>query len=189
MVQKRTQLGPEDWVKAGFRLLAENGPGDLKAEIVARQLKTTKGSFYWHFKDVSAYHRSMLRIWEEQSTNSIIAQLDGTPLTGADKLVALARAITALNAQNEFGGLRAEPALRIWALSNTAAVKALQRVEANRVTYVASLFVEAGFNATVARSKAQTFYALFVGLQTLSAQQELRMEQRLLEGVELLLRT
>jgi AcrR family transcriptional regulator len=188
MVHKRSQLGREDWVKAGFRLLAAKGPEALKAEVIARTMKTTKGSFYWHFDDVRAYHREMLRIWEEQATIGIIAAVESEALPAAEKLMALAQLISRLNAENEFGGLRAEPALRTWSLGNSVAAKALRRVEANRVDYVASLFVDAGFNDVDSRKKAETFYALFVGLQTMSAQQPIDVRRGMMEGLELLLR-
>jgi hypothetical protein len=84
--------------------------------------------------------------------------------------------------------LRAEPALRTWSLGNSVAAKALRRVEANRVDYVASLFVDAGFNDVDSRKKAETFYALFVGLQTMSAQQPIDVRRGMMEGLELLLR-
>ena len=40
---------------AGFRALARSGARALRAEALARDLDTTKGSFYWHFKDLPDY--------------------------------------------------------------------------------------------------------------------------------------
>ncbi|MFN3661424.1 TetR family transcriptional regulator [Yoonia sp.] len=45
----------EDWLMAGFRALASHGPSALRAAALARDLGTTKGSFYWHFKDLPDY--------------------------------------------------------------------------------------------------------------------------------------
>ena len=39
---------------AGFRALSAEGPQGIRVEAIARQLKLSKGSFYWHFKDVQA---------------------------------------------------------------------------------------------------------------------------------------
>jgi len=44
-----TRLGKADWLDAGLAALAAEGPAALRAEALARQLNTTKGSFYWHF--------------------------------------------------------------------------------------------------------------------------------------------
>ena len=55
----KLRLGPEDWVMAGFRALAADGPQAVRAETLARGLGATKGSFYWHFKDLAALHQAM----------------------------------------------------------------------------------------------------------------------------------
>ena len=70
-----TRLSPDSWIHAGFDALVAQGPSALKAEVLARGLNTTKGSFYWHFKDVPAFHERMLRHWEDTSLAALEAVL------------------------------------------------------------------------------------------------------------------
>src|SRR5664279_4441164 len=61
------RLGAEDWVQAGLRTLARRGVSNVRVERLARDLKVTKGSFYWHFTDRDALLDAMLSSWRAKS--------------------------------------------------------------------------------------------------------------------------
>src|SRR6266571_4302142 len=44
-----TRLSQDDWVDAAVQVLLHEGPDGVAVQPLARRLKTTKGSFYWHF--------------------------------------------------------------------------------------------------------------------------------------------
>jgi AcrR family transcriptional regulator len=48
-----SRLTVDDWVQAGFAILAEEGIKALKIDRLCRRLDVTKGSFYWHFTDIA----------------------------------------------------------------------------------------------------------------------------------------
>jgi len=50
-----TRLSIEDWLQAGYIVLAEQGVRALKVERLCRLLGVTRGSFYWHFEDIDGY--------------------------------------------------------------------------------------------------------------------------------------
>ncbi|RTL63482.1 MAG: TetR/AcrR family transcriptional regulator, partial [Hyphomicrobiales bacterium] len=58
------RLARADWVKAGLKALAREGASALKADRLARELGVSRGSFYWHFADVDAFHRAVLEGWK-----------------------------------------------------------------------------------------------------------------------------
>ena len=64
MEQKR--LAREDWLRAARLALLHGGPGAVRVEKLARDLKVTKGSFYWHFRDRGDLLEALLREWEEE---------------------------------------------------------------------------------------------------------------------------
>ena len=72
----QARLSKQDWISAGFSALQANGPSALKAEPLARALNTTKGSFYWHFRDVPAFHKHMLTHWEDEALTGLIAEIE-----------------------------------------------------------------------------------------------------------------
>ena len=157
-----SKLSQIDWIAAGFRALTRDGPQALKAEPLARTLKTTKGSFYWHFKDVSDFQAAMLAFWEESATQQIITLLDALP-SPEIKLRTLSELATA--PQDEFGGTGVEPAIRAWAKADARVADALNRVDRSRLDYLFSIFNEMGMgNPDLPR----VFYAGLIGLEELA---------------------
>ena len=103
-----TRLSPEKWIDAGFAALCADGPACLAAEPLARRLGTTKGSFYWHFKDVPAYHAALVRQWHAQALADVMTQLEADGASAA-RLRSFGHRI--INTPSE-------AALRVWAQSN-----------------------------------------------------------------------
>lgn len=71
----RDQLSRDDWTAAALAAIAEKGIAHVSVERLARELGTTKGSFYWHFKDRPALIAAALERWEQDYTDQIIVQL------------------------------------------------------------------------------------------------------------------
>ena len=54
------RLSVDDWIQAGFSILAEDGLEALKIDRLCARLGVTKGSFYWHFKDMASYRAAVV---------------------------------------------------------------------------------------------------------------------------------
>src|SRR5829696_7642035 len=76
------QLSAKDWLDQGLKVLAQRGFTALKAEPLAKALGVSRGSFYWHFADISAFHAALLKQWREIAAEQIIA---GVEAASADK--------------------------------------------------------------------------------------------------------
>ncbi|WP_164736346.1 TetR/AcrR family transcriptional regulator [Rhizobium vallis] len=150
---------------AGFRALARSGPTALKAEALARDLGTTKGSFYWHFADLPDYQARLIQLWEERAFDSVIAELDPAvaPRTRLEQLCHAAVEFCGPS----YGGAALEPALRAWALVSPDVAKAVARMDARRIAYLTCLCREAGVENPQA---PDALYALIVGLEILGLQ-------------------
>ena len=70
------QLSAKDWLDQGLKTLSERGFTALKAEPLAKALGVSRGSFYWHFADVGAFHTAILKHWREVAAEQIIANLE-----------------------------------------------------------------------------------------------------------------
>jgi AcrR family transcriptional regulator len=55
-----SRLTVDDWVQAGFAILAEEGIKAMKIDRLCRRLDVTKGSFYWHFTDIAGYRAALV---------------------------------------------------------------------------------------------------------------------------------
>ena len=55
-------------MRAARLALLNGGPSAVRVEILARELRVSKGSFYWHFKNRKALMEALLREWEEEKS-------------------------------------------------------------------------------------------------------------------------
>jgi AcrR family transcriptional regulator len=163
MTDRRT-LTPQDWIEAGFRALTAEGPKGIRAEALARGLKVSKGSFYWHFADVPALKAAMLAHWEQAATDEIIAATEAGGAPAPERIGRLIEiALSDLDAP--YGGKRAEPALRDWARHDPEARSVVERVELRRLEHLKSLFRKA--KAKQPGRSARVLYAALIGLTAL----------------------
>ena len=70
------QLSAKDWLDQGLKTLAESGFTALKAEPLAKAMGVSRGSFYWHFADIGAFHAAILKHWRDVAAEQIIANLE-----------------------------------------------------------------------------------------------------------------
>ncbi|SLN30829.1 hypothetical protein ROH8110_01432 [Roseovarius halotolerans] len=148
---------------AGYEALARSGPASLKAEPLARQLNTTKGSFYWHFADVPAFHTALLTRWEGESTARLDAAL-ALETHPVGQLRRLAQVIGGRAAEDEDRETAIEPAIRAWAKDNAKARLAVTRVDQYRLALMQRLLAEIGIaNPEMTR----IIYACAIGMEDL----------------------
>jgi len=185
MAQK-TKLQSLDWIKAGFRALVAKGPQALKVEPIARELKVSKGSFYWHFKDLDDLKAKMLVHWQEMATAAIIAEVRGNVTDKAKPLHRLLEVITEINLA-DYGGEQAEAAIRDWARYDGRAAKVLARVDGQRLQFLEQLFAQQGGDPTRCKTKAKLLYAGLIGLQGLNIAGGTELRENLLYLLEKLL--
>jgi AcrR family transcriptional regulator len=149
------QLSARDWLDQGLKTLARDGFTALKAERLAKAIGVSRGSFYWHFADIGAFHAAILKHWREVAAEQIIANLEAHR-SNDDPLELLLR--------QAFGGkLALEKAVRTWATLDPVARSAVQAIDRRRLGYVESLLRASGLSADVARSRAQILYWAFLG--------------------------
>ena len=151
------RLSQEAWLMAGFRALVAKGPEGVRIEPIARTLGATKGSFYWHFEDLAAFHTAMLTYWRDRSTQYIMDQSDRI-VDPHERLMGLI--VLALSIPEEVGGAEVEPAIRSWARSSSEVAAVLQDVDTSRIAYVQNCFEMLGQTDGVA---GRLFYAAYVG--------------------------
>jgi len=56
--------------------LARDGANALKVGPMATQLKVSRGSFYWHFRDIADFRSQVLQGWQERTTEQVIRDLE-----------------------------------------------------------------------------------------------------------------
>jgi len=126
------QLSAKDWLDQGLRTLTDSGFTALKAEPLAKAMGISRGSFYWHFADIGAFHAAILAHWRDVAAEQVIANLEAASGT-ANPLPMLLR--------GAFGSRPAlESAVRTWASVDPRARAAVQAIDQRRLSYVENLF-------------------------------------------------
>ena len=180
-------LTADDWIKAGFRALSTHGENGLRAERLAKLLGATKGSFYWHFKDVPDFHTKMIETWEEAGTRNIMLAV-GNDAAGMDALRKLFTIIGQTIANNPYGGNKVEPAIREWGKTNRLVRSRVLAVDRKRINYVAELLTAAGQSQDAATLNSRLLYAALVGMETMGAQKKIDIGAEMLRLLDRLLK-
>ena len=149
------QLSAQDWIDAGLKTLAKSGYSALKAEPLAKAMGVSRGSFYWHFADIGAFHAAVLKAWREVAAEAIIANVEAAS-DGDNALTVLLRRVFSEK-------LVLERAVRSWAAFDASARSAVQAIDRRRLDYVETLIRGRGVAPEKAEARAQILYWAFLG--------------------------
>ncbi|MCP3474587.1 TetR/AcrR family transcriptional regulator [Bradyrhizobium sp. CCGUVB1N3] len=156
------QLSAQDWVDLGLKTLAKSGFTALKADPLAKAMGVSRGSFYWHFADLAAFHAAILSRWREVATEQIIAAVEAAKSENEDE--GRSADPLAVLLKLTFGSkLVLEKAVRSWAANDARARAAVVAVDRRRLDYIESLLKQAGLTEEVARPRAQILFWAFFG--------------------------
>lgn len=118
----------ERWVEEGLHVLAASGVDAVRVEALAKRLGVTKGGFYGYFDDRDALLTAMLDVWERESTDEVIDQVEQAGVDTKTK-ARLAGTLT-------FSSHRLLPidlAIRAWARRDDDVAQRLRRVDNRRM--------------------------------------------------------
>jgi len=152
-----SRLSVDDWIDAGLELLAEEGPSGVKIDRLCVRLGVTKGSFYWHFKDLAAFLKAVADRWgaSRDERRAVIAELES--LEPRERLSRM------LDQFADPSGWALERAVREWA--RTDATVEARVAESDRWVFraVRQVFVDLGFDADEADLRAKMLFYTAVG--------------------------
>ncbi len=164
MAEASSSLSRREWVAAGLNALAEGGVDSVKVERLARVLRVSKGSFYWHFTDRRDLLAALLDFWQRDLTGQLIDDSAHLPTPRA-RLEALA--LGSLDARSGTVDVaQAEGALRAWAAQDEMAGDVCRLVDAQRVAHVAGELALMGVPPERAELFARAIYLALLGLFT-----------------------
>ena len=149
------RLTKADWIRQGLRTLTTEGAGALKVGPMAATLKVSRGSFYWHFRDIAEFRAELLASWRQRVTDRVIRQLDAEKVE-PDRLKLLLR--------RGFDGKHGlERAIRAWAAADEEVAAVGATDDARRVDYIAGLLAKAGVDSRQALRRATFLYWAYLG--------------------------
>jgi AcrR family transcriptional regulator len=149
------RLGAADWVRAAFEIMVDDGIGGVKIQRLCERLGVTKGSFYWHFADIEAFHGELARRWADESSH-----LPGELRADADPEAVMLGAMEIL-ADRRIRNLTR--AMRDWAQNDERAREAIRQADQLLFQRVKHSFTAIGFEDDEAEVRAKILYYAGVG--------------------------
>jgi AcrR family transcriptional regulator len=135
----------DDWLEEGIEVLAKKGHRALGVSRLARRLGVTKGSFYWHFKNVAQFHDALLEHWYKRRIRVAVREAK----TGAKPAVQLTEFLVEHNMPQY------DLAIREWARTSAKAAKAIEHSEGFRKQRLAEMLVAQGIDPDQAAARSQ----------------------------------
>ncbi|HRD34745.1 MAG TPA: TetR/AcrR family transcriptional regulator [Rhodocyclaceae bacterium] len=181
----KVQLTPADWIDAATQVLVDKSIDAVRVDVLAKGLKVTRGSFYWHFQDRDDLLRQLLKSWRDAATEQIINRFERS---GADP-EALVRELASLPFRGRSAAASAsiELAIRAWARRDEMARQVVDEVDAKRLSYVSQCFVALGFTFQEAGMRAFLLYSYMISESLMHGQGTEAQRQARREFVEKLL--
>lgn len=159
-----SRLTIDDWLQAGYALLAEEGIKTLKIDRLCARLKVTKGSFYWHFDGMPSYRAALVQGWRDlrDEDRSQIEALGGLPPRER-----LAQMMASLVSPRHW---TLERAMREWARTDDTVAESVRAADRRILAAVRAAFEDYGFDAEDAELRANATFAMGIGFLHLSGQ-------------------
>lgn len=147
-----------DWLELGLTCVRSEPSTRLTVDFLCERANKTKGSFYFHFKNIEAYFVALAEHWYEQFTIELIlkSQQKSTPKDRLDLLNALAVQLDP----------RIEQGMRALAAREPSINGICKKVDEMRREYLGKLYQSTGhFDDDDAEALAVFEYAAMVGYQ------------------------
>lgn len=136
-MEQDRRLGRQDWMRAARLALLNGGPDSVRVEKLARQLKVTKGSFYWHFKDRNEILEALLSEWEEET--AILAAEALSKGDAEQGLRGLLETVKKTVVLSERGEAPSDAAMFAWASMSAEVAQRVNQVERKRLQFFTQL--------------------------------------------------
>jgi AcrR family transcriptional regulator len=151
------RLSVDDWVDAAPEIMAADGIGGVKIQRLCDQLGVTKGSFYWHFKDLDAFLDAIAEQWR-RGEGTFRSRMDAAVRT--DPKGGLSNAVQAF-LDRRLG--RLERAMRDWSRTDDRARAAIKAADKRTFDALVSGFESLGFSDEDADVRAKILFYAGVG--------------------------
>ncbi len=171
----RKTLSREAWLEAARKVLEKRGIGAVKIDALARQLKVTRGSFYFHFRGITDLHEGLLAIWRERNCAPFERLVERTDLIGRDLFDTAAGVWMQ---EDPFSPLL-DLAVRDWSRTSRKLADEVTASDLLRISLLIRSFEQMGYEADEAVVRARITYFHQIGYYALSFKETAAERRRL----------
>ncbi|MEO0752462.1 MAG: TetR/AcrR family transcriptional regulator [Pseudomonadota bacterium] len=171
---RQSRLTAADWIEEALRTLVNRGVGAVQITQLARALKVTRGSFYWHFDTRDVLLNALVAEWRARNTDVIVEAIADAPTLDEGILELFAVWVD---------HTRFDPALdsaiRAWAKHDAALSTTLKAEDAARIDAIAEFFARHGYAPQEAFIRARVIYLTQISFYALGIDEDADVMHRL----------
>jgi AcrR family transcriptional regulator len=175
--KKRQPLGRQIWLDTARRALIEEGTAGLEIKKLAKRLNvSSRSGFYWFFESREQLLDELLAYWAQASTLLFERILQSSGKNGMQAF----QAINNLWIDEKEYDPKWDAAVRDWARTSSAVLKAVQAVDEKRIALLEQVFLDMGYKGKEAQIRARVTYYHQVGYYALGVQESRKQRLDLL---------
>jgi len=174
--RKARPLGRQIWLDTARQALIEEGTAGIEINKIAKRLGSSRGGFYWFFRDRGHLLEELLAYWARTGTvlfERILASQRGNGMQEYDALVNL------WVSEDEYDP-KWDGAIRDWARTSQSVRRAVQAVDHKRIALLEQIFNDMGYTGKEAHVRARVTYYHQVGYYAMGVQESQRERRALL---------
>jgi AcrR family transcriptional regulator len=155
-------------------MLIARGVERVRVDALARSLKITRGSFYWHFPNRKTLLDGLLEDWSVRNTAPFLAA--AAQRRSAEERF---RAIVDIWLDESEYDPAYDAAVREWARTSARVASIVRRVDRRRLDLLAKICADLGYDPLEAEIRARITYFHQVGYYVLGLEESGRTRRRL----------
>lgn len=164
----------EDWIASARKTLVERGIDEVKVDRLARQMRVTRGSFYWHFEHRKDLLDALLTDWEARNYFEL-AQIRARWARSVPDLTE----VVAIWLGEDPNFPSFDVAIRSWARRAPEVAQSVERVDKAWIGLLQELFEMSGYDSDESLVRARVTYFHQIGYYALGMREELSERLRL----------
>lgn len=159
----------ESWLEAAYAVLIREGVEAVKILPLAAQLKLSRTSFYWFFRDRDDLLAALAEMWEARTTLPLTAACQDYAET---KTEAMLNVIACFLRADTFDA-KLEFAMRGWGLKDPAILAQIAQADTRRLKALCEMLERWGHDPQDADVRARTIYLVQIGYISMQAEESL----------------
>jgi AcrR family transcriptional regulator len=159
----------EDWFNLAVDTLVAEGIGQVKVQVMAKQLGVSRSSFYWFFQSIQDLQAQILDHWLRKNTGPIIERAM-RPAFSINKAVCNVFECWIDNSMFEPD---LDLAVRFWGRHDPRIREIVEEADHQRVDALTRMFVRYGYLEEEAHTRARVLYYTQIGHFTLQVRETL----------------
>ena len=164
----------EGWLEAAYSSLIDSGVDSVKIQPLAKELKLSRTSFYWFFKDREELLDALVAKWRNKNTGNLVRQSEAY----AESLAEAMLNVFDCWLNRDLFDSQFEFAVRSWALQAPAILEEVRRADQTRVEALTRMFMRFGYEASPADVRARTTYLVQIGYISMQSKEELGVRMK-----------